>query len=92
MVLLALRLHGDHLGEEKETLVDVLALLLPLARSACSAAHHQHAALTPRVRPVSRAVRARVANGRPDRHARLARGVMDVCSLGTCQVDKVQDG
>ena len=80
MVLLALRLHGYHLSEEKETLVDVLALLLPLACSAGVA----HATLISRVRPMCRAVRAGVADGRSDGHACLARRVMDVCSLGTC--------
>ena len=37
------------------------------------------------------AVRARITNGRTDRHACLTGRIMDVRSLRACQIDEVQD-
>ena len=75
MVLFALGLHGDDLGQEKETLVDVLAFFLALAGGA-------HASLIIRVGAVGRAIWAWITNSRADRNGSLTRRIVDVCSLG----------
>ena len=61
MVLFALSLHSDDLGQEKETLVDVLAFFLTLAGA--------HTLI--RVGAVCRAIWAWITNGRADCNAGL---------------------
>ena len=85
MILLSLSLHGNDLGQEKQTLIDVLTLLLSLTGSTCVA----HAPLITRVRAVRATVWAWVSDSRADRHASFTRRIMDVCSLGAGKIDKV---
>ena len=85
MILLSLSLHGDDLSQEKQTLIDVLTLLLSLTGATCVA----HAPLITGVRTVRAAVRAWVSDSRTDRHAGFTRRIMDVCSLGARKIDKV---